>query len=106
MGVAGVVGEFAVTAVPDTGEAALVPLRGAEPRGGHLVLGEGAGLVGADGGDAAQRLHGVQPFHQGTALGHPTHTKAQGHRNHNWEAFGYRRNRQRHGNVENLEWGP
>ena len=55
---------------------------------GHPVLGEGAGLVGADGGGGAQGLHGLQVLHQAVLLGHAlsgqrqTHLQVTGHRSH------------------------
>ena len=47
---------------------------------GHVVGGEGAGLVGADDVGAAQRLDGGQLAHHGVPLGHPHHAEGQGHR--------------------------
>ncbi len=38
---------------------------------GHQVLGQGAGLVGADQVHRSQRLNGIQAFDQGVAARHP-----------------------------------
>ena len=46
---------------------------------GHPVLGEGAGLVGADGGGGAQGLHGFQVLHQAVLLGHALSGQGQAH---------------------------
>ena len=40
------------------------------PADGHLVGGQGAGLVGADDGGAAQRLHRGQGAHNGVLASH------------------------------------
>ena len=42
------------------------------PADGHLVGGERAGLVGADDGRAAERLHRRQAAHDRVLLGHAT----------------------------------
>ena len=46
---------------------------------GHPVLGQGAGLVGADGGGGAQGLHGLQVLHQAVLLGHALGGQGQTH---------------------------
>ena len=46
---------------------------------GHPVLGQGAGLVGADGGGGAQRLHSFQVLHQAVLLGHTLSSQGQTH---------------------------
>lgn len=44
---------------------------------GHPVLGEGAGLVGADGGRGAEGLHGFQILHQAVFGGHALGSQGQ-----------------------------
>ena len=46
---------------------------------GHPVLGEGAGLVGADGGGGAQGLHSLQVLYQAVLLGHALGGQGQTH---------------------------
>ena len=49
----------------------------AHPGDGHLVGGEGAGLVGADDGRAAEGLHRGQGAHDGVLLGHPAGAQSE-----------------------------
>ena len=46
-------------------------------RDGHLVLCEGARLVGADDAGGAQGLHALQILHQAVLLGHPLCSQGQ-----------------------------
>ena len=46
---------------------------------GHPVLGQSAGLVGADGGGGAQGLHSFQVLHQTVLLGHALRGQGQTH---------------------------
>ena len=46
---------------------------------GHAVLGEGARLVGADGGSGAQRLHRLQVLHQAVLPSHALGCQGQTH---------------------------
>jgi hypothetical protein len=43
----------------------------------HLVDGDGAGLVQADGLDRSQRFHGLQAAHQHVVLAHPANAQSQ-----------------------------
>ena len=70
---------------------------------GHLVLGQGAGLVGADDLGAAQRLHGSQAADNGAALGHVGDADAQHHRHHGGKALRDSGHRQRHGDHEGVQ---
>ena len=70
---------------------------------GHFVLGQRAGLVGADDLRAAQGLHGGQAADDGVALGHIGHADGQHHRNHRRQALGNRGHRQRHGNHKGID---
>ena len=76
---------------------------------GHLVLRQGAGLVGADDLGAAQGLHSGQPADDRIALAHIGHANAQYHSNHSGQALRDGGNRQgnrhhegfqHHGQVE------
>ena len=46
---------------------------------GHAVLGQGARLVGADGGGGAQGLHRLQVLHQAVLPGHALGRQGQAH---------------------------
>ena len=46
---------------------------------GHAVLGQGAGLIGADSGSGSQGLHGFQVLHQAVLLGHTLGGQGQTH---------------------------
>ena len=68
----------------------------------HPVLGEGAGLVGADDGGAAKGFHGRQLANDGPPLGHAVHAYGQGDRHDRWQLFRDRAHRQGHGPIEHL----
>ena len=55
---------------------------------GHAVLGEGAGLVGADDGDRAQGLHGRQLADERLAAQHPLRAQREGHGDDGGQALG------------------
>ena len=61
---------------------------GADLADGHLVGGEGPGLIGADDGGAAQRLHGGEAAHDGVLLGHPPRPQSQAGRDHGRQTYG------------------
>jgi hypothetical protein len=70
----------------------------ARPQGanGHGVLGEGAGLVGADHRGAAQGLHRRQFADDGPAFGHARHADGQGDGDGRRQALGNGAHRQGH----------
>ncbi len=70
---------------------------------GHLVGGEGPGLVGADGGDGAEGLDGVELPDDGVPLRHPADAHRQGDGYHCRETFGDRRDRHRQGEEGKLD---
>ncbi len=57
--------------------------------GGHLVLGQGAGLVGADDAGAAQGFHRLQTANEGVALDHLAHAHRQIHGDDRREPLGH-----------------
>ncbi len=69
---------------------------------GHAVLGEGAGLIGADDRGAAQRLHRRQPPDDGPPLRHPPHPDGKDHRDDGREALRNGGHRQGNGNHEDF----
>ena len=70
---------------------------------GHLVLGQGAGLIRADDLGAAQGLHRGQAADDGAALGHIGDADAQHHGDHGGKAFRDGGHRQRHGDHEGVQ---
>lgn len=58
------------------------------PANGHLVGGQGAGLVRADDGGAAEGLHRGQRAYDGVLLGHATGTQSQAGGDDGGQAFG------------------
>ena len=64
------------------------PRRRPQPPDRHLVLGERAGLVGADDGGAAEGLHGRQPADDRPAAGHPRDPDRQGDGDRRRQALG------------------
>jgi len=54
---------------------------------GHLILGESAGLVGADGGDRTEGLDGCQLTDQRVASDHFAHTASQADGDHGRQTF-------------------
>ena len=55
---------------------------------GHLVLGQGTGLIRADNLSAAQGLHGGEPADNGVALGHVGNADGQNHGHNSGQTFG------------------
>ncbi len=68
----------------------------------HFVAGEGAGLVGADHGDRAQRLDRRQAADHRVARGHALHADGQRDRHDGRQPLGNRRHHQPHGGHEHL----
>ena len=71
----------------------------------HLILGQGACLIGADDLGAAQRLHGGEPTDHGMALTHIGHADAQHHRHHGGQTLRDGGHGQRHGDHERFQNG-
>ena len=63
---------------------------------GHLVAGEGAGLVGADHRHRAERLDARKPPHEGVASHHPLDAEGQYERHHGRQPLGHRGHREAH----------
>lgn len=76
------------------------------PADGHLVGGEGAGLVGADDGGAAQGLHGGQAPDDGILLGHAPRAQGQAGGDDSREALRDGSHRQRHRDLEVVDGPP
>ena len=72
---------------------------------GHLVLGQGAGLVRADDLGAAQGLHGGELADDGVALGHVGHADGQHDGHHRGQALGDGGHSQAHGHHEGADDG-
>ena len=68
----------------------------------HPVLGEGAGLVGADHRGAAEGFHRRQLADDRPPLGHAVHADGQGDGHDRGQLFRDRPHRQGHGSVEHL----
>ncbi len=75
---------------------------GHDPLHRHLVLGEGARLVGADDGGAAQGLHGGQFADDGPAVSHAGYPDGQGDGHGGRQSFGYGSDGKRYGCHEHL----
>ena len=71
---------------------------------GHLVLGQGAGLIRADDLGAAQGLHRGQAADDGVSLGHVGDADGQHHRDHGGKALGYGRHGQGHSHHEGIQY--
>ncbi len=69
----------------------------------HAVLGEGAGLVGADDGGGAKGLDRRQALHHRIALGHAPHAPGERHRRHDGEALGDGRDGKRDRRLDHQE---
>src|ERR1043166_5268641 len=69
----------------------------------HLVLGEGAGLVGADHRGAAQGLDGGELADERMALDHRAHAEREADRDHRRQPFGDRRDREADRGHEELD---
>ena len=72
---------------------------------GHLVLGEGTGLIGADDLGTAQSLHCRQAADHRSALAHIGDADGQHHRYHRGKALGDGGHSQRHSHHEGVEDG-
>ena len=70
------------------------------PAHGHLVGGQGSGLVGADHRRAAERLDRRQTSNDGVLLRHPTSSECKTGRDDGRQSLRYGGNGQRHGNLE------
>ena len=68
----------------------------------HPVLGEGAGLVGANDGSAAKGFHGRQLADDGPPPGHAVHAYGKGDRHDCRQLFRDRAHRQGHGPIKHL----
>ena len=68
----------------------------------HSVLGQRARLVCRDHGDGAERLDGVEPPHDGLALGEPLDAHGQRQCQHGGQPLGNRGDRQRHREQHDL----
>ena len=85
--------------------------RGQEPLGacvvhhGHLILGKGAGLIGANDLGAAQGLHRRQPADHRPALTHVGNADGQHHRHHRSQALGNGGHSQGNGHHEGFQNG-
>jgi len=67
---------------------------------GHFVLGQGAGLIGADDSGGAERFHRRKPPDEGVALHHLAHPQRQADGDNRGQAFRHCCNRQADGNHE------
>jgi len=70
---------------------------------GHLVLGEGAGLVGTDDRHAAQGFHGGKPADDGVSPGHARHADRQHDRHGGGQALRNRPDGQSHRDLERVQ---
>ena len=70
---------------------------------GHLVLGQGAGLVGADDGGRAQGLDGGQPADQDAHAGHALHPQRQRHGGDGGQPLGHRGDGQRDADLQHVQ---
>ena len=69
---------------------------------GHLVTGQGTGLVRADHGGGAQGFDGMQLLDDGVVGGHALHTKGQYHGKDGGQAFRYGGHSQRNGEKQRI----
>ncbi len=69
---------------------------------GHLVAGQGAGLVRADHRHRTQRLHRRQAADDGVAPGHALYAEGEDHRHDRRQSLGNRRGGQRHHQHEHV----
>ena len=74
-----------------------------EPDGGHLVLGEGARLVGADGGGRSQGLHGGEAADEGVAADHLPHPQGQADGDHGGKPLRHGGDRQAYRRQEQID---
>ena len=72
---------------------------------GHLVLGQGTCLIGADDLCAAQGFHGSEPTNHCVALAHLSNTDGQHHGHHRGKALRNGGNCQGHGHHKGLQNG-
>ena len=66
----------------------VLALNGPQVIDSHLVLGEGAGLIGADNARRAQSLNGAELLHQGVALAHALNGHGERQRDRGQQALG------------------
>lgn len=64
---------------------------GDDNAGGHFVFGEGAGLIGTNDGNAAERFDGGQLLDDGTPIRHSHYADRQSYRDNDRQPFGNRR---------------
>ena len=69
---------------------------------GHLIPGQGTGLVGTNDRSASQGFNCRQLADNDVALGHAPHADGQSDGYCHWQAFGNGGNRQSHGGDESL----
>ena len=69
----------------------------------HLVAGERTGLVGADDGGGAQRLHRMQLLHDGMVCGHALHTESQHDGEDGRQAFRHGGDGKRNGEQQRVD---
>ncbi len=72
---------------------------------GHLVLGEGAGLIGADDGGRTEGLDRRQAADEGMAVDHLAHAQGQADGDHGRQAFGHGGDGQADGDHEHTPSG-
>ena len=72
---------------------------------GHLVPGQGAGLVRADDGGRAERLDGGQPADEGAHAGHALHAQRQRHGGDGGQPLGHGRDGQRDADLQHVQEG-
>ncbi len=94
--------EGALRGVADAGQGEK-PAAGVEPLHGHLVLGQGAGLVGADHRGAAQGLDRREFADQRVAGDHAVHAQGQGDGDDRGQAFRYGGHGQAHRGQEHVD---
>ncbi|GAA2888657.1 hypothetical protein GCM10020220_093560 [Nonomuraea rubra] len=82
-----VAGDVAVGGVAGAADRGLRRWRPQVP-GDHAALGEGAGLVGGQGGDGAEGLHRGQLADEGVACGHPACAQCQAQRHDGGQGLG------------------
>jgi hypothetical protein len=95
-------GDRAGGVVADAGEGEGA-VEGPEPGDGHLVLGEGAGLVGADDSGAAEGLDRGEAADQGAAAGHGGDADGEEDGDRGGEALGDRADGDGDGGVEGVD---
>ena len=77
--------------------------RGDDAFDGHLVTGQRTGLVGADHGGGAQRLHGAELLDDGVVLGHALHAEREHDGHDGGQALGHGGHGQRDGQQQRVD---